>query len=181
MGKCPPIVIFLILATFPIVGIALLALDVWLFFAMLGLGESLGFVILWFVFIAGIAIFCLCVGAAFISRGLVRYKICSEGLWAKYPIEKLKLIPWEKFQEVCVCYAARTTRGEPRAHKVICCIMKGEKKNGYVRWKTDNPFMHRRVITMDYSTELYEAIKETCPHEIVDLRMPWEIKQFERG
>lgn len=179
MGPYPPLVSFLVLAFFPIVGIAVLMLGIWVMIEGVKDGLSLVFVILSSVLMIGSGVFCLILGWAFISKGMAEYKICSDGLWAKYPLEKPRKISWEEFQQVCVCYAAYTTRGERRANKVLCCVMKGEKKNIYGRWKTDNPFRYRSVITMNYTIELHEGIKENCPFDVVDFRKPWEIKQFE--
>ena len=97
-----------------------------------------------------------------------RYGIEENGIWAKYLFGKGQSIPWSEFQEVCVCYAAYNNTGG--AYVVICFVKHGQKPNARGRWKTDNPFYHRSVITMDYTQELYDEVKEKCPYEIVDLR-----------
>ena len=105
---------------------------------------------------------------AFTSRLYVKYEIKSDGLWAKYPLEPLKIISWNEFQEVCVCYAGHHNG---RAHSVICCVKKGEKENIFTgRWKMLNPYKFRSVITMEYTDELYEEFKEKCPYPVKDLR-----------
>ena len=78
--------------------------------------------------------------------------------------------PWQEFQQVCVCYAAYTTRGKKKANTVICCVKQGEKKNLHGRWKTDNPFHHRSVICIDYSPEYHADITRMCPYAVEDLR-----------
>ena len=66
-----------------------------------------------------------------IDKALAKYRFEKEGLVVKYPFKKEELILWNEFQQVCVCYAAYTTRGTPRASSVICCVKKGEKNNIY--------------------------------------------------
>ena len=180
MGQIPSIVIFFLLSFFPIVGMAVLGLGIWVCFGSIKQGLSIEFVILSSIYIVSVGIFLLIVGWMMISAGLVKYKISFDGVYAKYPLTKLKLFKWDEFQEVSMCYAARTTRGEPRAIKVLCFVKKGERKNIYGRWKTDNIFKHRRVITINYSDELYEFVKSVCPYRVLDIRKTWEIKKFEK-
>lgn len=113
-------------------------------------------------------IFTLILNAFFLSQLFAKYKFNKAGVTVKYPCSAAKLVPWSEFQQVCICYTSYSKLGE--AFVVIACVKHGEKKNLFGRWKTDNPFRHRRVITMDYTDELYQTIKENCPYEVVDLR-----------
>lgn len=98
----------------------------------------------------------------------VKYEITEEGLYVKYPLESKKLLKWNVFQQVCVCYHHNKGVG---GYVVICCIKHGEKRSFWTnRWKTDSLFHHRSVITIDYTYELYETFKKMCPYEIIDLR-----------
>lgn len=98
------------------------------------------------------------------------YDFSAEGVGVKYLLEKRKIVSWEQFQEVCVCYTSYTTRGERYAHSVICFVMYGEKYNFYGRWKADNPMHSRKVISIEYTDELYEEVQKYCPYKIPDLR-----------
>lgn len=167
-GSTPPFVIFLLLSAFPLISIGLIGLMV--YSAVAAESTPVFFVVYIFVPCMGIALFLLYVGWKFIVIGLAKYRFQDDGLFVKYPLKEGFVITWDAFQEVCVCYAAYTTRGPRRANVVICCVKKGEKQNGYGRWKTDNIFRHKSVITIDYSLELLEGIKEKCPYEVVDLR-----------
>lgn len=119
-------------------------------------------------FLSGL--FLLLFGLFSASMGCATYRFEEDGIYAKYPLQAPQVIPWDAFQQVCVCYGGYTTRGERKASTYICCVKKGEKPNVYGRWKTDNVFRHRRVITITYTPELHEGIKERCPYEVVDLR-----------
>ena len=116
------------------------------------------------------SIFLISVGWLFYTNHKAYFDYSAEGLGVKYLLQKRKVIPWNEFQQVCVCYASYSTRGEGRAHSVLCFVKKGEKQNVYGRWKADNPFHNRSVITMEYTDELYEEVKKHCPYEIPDLR-----------
>lgn len=118
----------------------------------------------------GWAVFVLVTGRALFLMFYSKYNFCEEGIWIKTSFQKPKLFSWEKFQEVCICYASYTTKGETAAHVVICCVQKGEKKDFYGRWKADGAFHCRKVITLGYTDELYNIMKSNCPYEIVDLR-----------
>lgn len=168
MGSYPKIVIFLLLSVFPICGIVLLMLGIYT--VIVDDGYLLWPMLLWFSVVVCISGGFLSLGWAFISSGLARYCFEKEGLIAEYPLRKPILIPWEDFQQVCILNTAFTTVGERRANTVICCVKKGEKKNGYGRWKTDNPFRYRSVICIDYQPELYEGLIERCPYEVIDIR-----------
>lgn len=171
MGSYSPIVILLLLGFFPIVGISLSALGIIVaYVSIVNDGYPIFAIFVFLVFVMVIAAFFLVLGWAIISEGLARYRFETNGLHVKYPLHLPHLIPWDEFQQVCVIHAAFTTRGERRANTVICCVKKGEKKNIYGRWKTDNPFRYRSVISIAYTPELHEGIKNRCPYEVCDLR-----------
>lgn len=117
----------------------------------------------------------LCIAILYTSLTLIKFltqKVWFEqgGLRFQCFGEKEKRIPWQDFQQICVCYAAYTTRGPQRAHSALVCVKKGERVNGLLRWKTDNFFHFRSVITMDFTPERYEKLQSLCGSEIVDLR-----------
>lgn len=171
MGKTTPkIIIFFLLSFFWILGIGLVFLAV--FYAILSYydGSSIIELLIGFVYIISIAVFIFRLGWVFLSQGMARYHFISSGIEVKWPLRSKRLILWSEFQQICICYGAYTTQGEPRASTVICCVKHGEKKNWKGRWKTDNPFRYRSVFTIDYSPELHAGIKERCPYDVVDLR-----------
>ncbi len=104
------------------------------------------------------------------SALLAKYDFSKEGITIKYPFRKSELLKWEEFQQVCLCYANYTTRGERKANDVICLVKNGEKPNIIGRWKIGYLFHYKSVIPLSYTDELYEEVKEKCPYEVVDLR-----------
>ena len=166
MGNINNFFAWLLVLFLPFVGIALIALLI--FVCVL---SPITLPMLWPLCLGLFAgIFLIIQGLFMIDKGLAKYRFEKEGLVVKYPFKKEKLILWNEFQQVCVCYGAYTTRGTPRASSVICCVKKGEKTNIYGRWKTDNPFHAHTVITIDYKLEYYNGIKERCPYDVPDLR-----------
>ena len=170
MGTLPKFIVLLLLGFFPCLGVLLTVTAFLAFFSFIIEGVPLFFALLLFLLVIIIAVFCFAYGWALICYGLAQYRFHKDGLFVKYPLSSEQCIPWADFQEICVCYAAYTTRGTPRANTVICCVRKSEKKNSIGRWKTDNPFRYKTVMCIDYRPSLLEGIKEMCPFEIPDLR-----------
>ena len=54
------------------------------------------------------------------------YKIGKNGIKVKYLYGPENYIPWDEFQQVCVCYGEQNKRGGAAVY--ICCVKKGEKK-----------------------------------------------------
>ena len=79
-----PILIFLLLAFFPIVGMAVLGLGVWMYIGSIKQGLSIGFIILSSGYAVAVGIFLLILGWLAISDGLVRYKISPEGVYGLF-------------------------------------------------------------------------------------------------
>ena len=101
------------------------------------------------------------------------YQFHKNGLYVKYPFVNWQCIPWNSFQQICICYTAYSTRGPLRAKTVLCCVKKGEKKNLYGRWKTENPFHQRGVITfggLEIKPDLVLKVQLYCSARIDDLR-----------
>lgn len=101
---------------------------------------------------------------------LAEFRFEARGIVVKYPLFRPQLIPWDEFQEVCVIYSAYTTRGVQKANTIICCVKKGEKKDFYDRWKTENPFKYRSLLGIAYAPELHQGIEEKYPYTVLDLR-----------
>ena len=103
-----------------------------------------------------------------IQSALAVYSFSDAGVEVKYPLEKCRMYTWEEFQQVCVCYHSRAT--EMYGYSVLCLVKKGEKKDAFGRWKTASPLHYRRVMCLDYSEELLDTVKKSCPLMIPDLR-----------
>lgn len=171
MGNLPNFFIVLILSFFPLLGVFLFLVAIYVpYNSYVFEGETIAFSIRLFIFTMLLAISAFIIGWTLIKICLARYRFEDIGLAIKYPLEKEIIVPWEDFQQICVCYAAYTTRGERRASTVICCVKKGETKTSIGRWKTDNIFRYRSVICIVYSEPLLNGITEKYPGTVVDLR-----------
>ena len=126
-------------------------------------------------------VFCLFYAWRSFVFGLATYEIAVDGLLIKIPIKKQYKITFKEFQEICIDYVARTTRGEPRADKAIVFVKKGEKPNFLGFWKTNRIIYSDKVIACPYKEELYNWMKENCDIKILDIRKPWEIDRYEAG
>jgi len=127
--------------------------------------------------------FFLRLGWVFLMYHGAHYCFETDGLHVKYPFRKWRMIPWDCFQQVCVLHKESWSAGRQQIDTAICCVMKGEKKNRFGRWKSHNPFRYRTVIYIAYTPELHEGIKERCPYEVCDLRdtYPYRIHQYKYG
>lgn len=171
MGDYPKFVIAIILSFFPLLGLTLAFSAFFVAYSTYANeGYPIEYALTIFGFIMLVAGFFCYLGWILIANGLAKYTFTDVGLVAKYPMKKELVIPWEEFQQVCVCHAAYTTRGTPRANTVICCVKKGENTNGLGRWKTDNPFRYRSVICIDFQNSLLKGLIEKYPGVVVDLR-----------
>lgn len=105
---------------------------------------------------------------------LSRYRIEPEGLRVKLPFRAARLIPWDDFQEVCLCYVRDSRWAKEReTGPAICFIRKGEKPAGLVNyWKTHSPFPYRTILTVMRTEERLAQVRECCPVKVVD-RTVW--------
>ena len=122
---------------------------------------------------AAITFFIAYMGWCFMAAALARFRFLPEGLAATYPLHQEILIPWEEFQQVCVCYVGYPHQdaytGSEIRPGVICCVKKGEKKDIFGRWK-ENPFRYRSVIYLIHKPEYLAALRQVCPYPVPDLR-----------
>ena len=123
-----------------------------------------------FILDAGFTSFCFYYGWCVWKGCLARYRFLKEGLMVKYPLEEEFLIPWNEFQQVCFIYSNFAARGRQAATSDICCVRKGERKNLYGRWKSDNAFHYKTVIAISFKPEYLAGIREVCPYQVPDLR-----------
>lgn len=101
------------------------------------------------------------------ERMLTEIEVTQEGLHVKRPLQSPGWIPWDALQTACICFLAHKPGLQEKA-TVLCFVMKGEKKNLFDRWKTENPWHYRRLIVADYSEELQGEVSNYRPVE--DLR-----------
>ena len=171
MGNYPKWIIYTVLSVFPVLGIIFIIFSIVVFYyAVVIDAYPVIFSFLLFTIICAIGTVLIVVGWKFINTGMAKYRFKKEGVYVKFPLKPEQLFRWDNFQQVCVCYSAYTTRGKQKANTVICCVMHGERKNAYGRWKTENPFRYRTVFCINYSLSLHNGIKEMCPYEVIDLR-----------
>ena len=171
--KIMNIIVIMLAAVIAITGIFLLVSGIWLLVDDISIGYFGFDTVFWFLAFMGTGVLMVMYILNLISMNFFKYEILAEGIRTKYPLQDWRLISWDAFQQVCVCYRGYTTRGQGTEHtaqSVVCFVKKGEKKNLYGRWKADNSFHHRSVISIDYTDELYEEVKEKCPYEVPDLR-----------
>ena len=179
MGPYPKAIIWAILSVLPTVGILLIVCAFIASFSIITIdGYPISVAFFLFTVMVGIGLSFLLLGWQFITVGMARYRFSKEGIYAKYPLQHERLYHWTDFQEVCVCYSAYTTRGPRKANTIICCVKYGERKNLYGRWRAENPFRYRSIVSIEYSLALYCGIKEMCPYDVVDLRGTQAYKLF---
>ena len=106
----------------------------------------------------------------------MRCRFETDGLYVQFPISRNRLIPWDAFQEICICYSESIIFGSHPHYSILCLALKGEKKSIYGFYKE---MRYRSVFTMKYSPELCEGLKERCPYEVKDLRDSLMYKAYE--
>lgn len=172
-GLSRPVKIFtvLMLAFFPLVGLAVAVLGLWgLWDSLLqGYARPVGTLVSCLTF--GVCSwFCLYLGWCMLSRYLARFRFLEEGLAVTFPFREEALLPWEDFQQICVCYpGCPPTTSDDQGTGHLCFVKKGEKKNIYGRWK-ESSFHYRTVILLGYRPEYLAAVRQVCPCPVPDLR-----------
>ena len=141
-----------------VLGIVLLLLGIVLIFLLPGAA----------VWTVVLGLVCCAYGIMGLQTSMAEFTFRNEGVWVKYPLEKLRFYPWENFQQVCVCYYSRAT--EMSGFPLICLVRNGEKTDRFGRWKTGSIFHYRKLLCLDYSEEQLQEIRSFCPYDIPDLR-----------
>lgn len=166
LGNMPMIVRILLLSFAPFWGFVFLVLY---FYLCIVDSPSVAFILLNSSMQLPFSLFLLAYGWVIIASTCARYQFTELGLYAKYPLQEQRIIPWKSFQQICICYDGYTTRGPSKACTAICFVQKGEKKNMYGRWKT-NTFNYRGVISIALNPDLLLELQLTCDAPITDLR-----------
>ena len=120
------------------------------------------------LFSCGIGLILFFVQWKLLNAIYAKYTFSQDGVVAKYLGRPQITIPWDEFQEVCICYADYNSRSDGQLTKVICLVKKGEKKNLLGRWKVDN-FLHcKSVIRINYSENVYSEVITVCPYRVIN-------------
>lgn len=122
-------------------------------------------VLIFSCFPASMALGCACIAL----ECMTCYRFCDDGLYIKYLFEKWKCMPWESFQQICICYPYGA-KDYPKVDTIICFVKQGEKKSLFGRWKTENPFHYRSVISFPLEPEILDKLQRKCTVRIDDLR-----------
>ena len=109
---------------------------------------------------------------AFLELQRLLGKVCitGKGLSVITPFSPPRHLTWEDFQQVCICLYVSGRGAINSTHPQLCFVCKGEQRSMYDRWKTHNPFHHRKLIAIDYDEDIFKAVHNLCPLDIIDLR-----------
>jgi hypothetical protein len=108
-----------------------------------------------------------------VQVGARECKIAQEGICVKYPLSNEKLLPWEQFQQICVCFEPVKRRYIPPRftdQEIICFVLRKAKKDSWGFWNIYSKRYFRTILFIRYSEEVMKALKEHCPTSIIDLR-----------
>lgn len=172
-----------IICGFPCFGIASLIFGFFTAYFLIAVEGDVYSGVFYFILLLCLSLFLLILGWVFLMYFGTHYRFETDGLYVKYPLHSSwRVISWDQFQQVCIVQEEHWAAGQQQIDTAICCVMKGEKKNRYGRWKSHNPFKYRTVIYIAYTPELHEGIKERCPYEVCDLRdtYPYRIYRYNK-
>lgn len=104
-----------------------------------------------------------------LERPFTHIRITQEGVWLRRPLHRERLIPWGAFQEMCLIDddLPRYNRQQPAS----LLMVKWEalrKRSG--EWNNTSTTHADRIISVDFDAEVRAALRELCPHPIVDHR-----------
>lgn len=139
--------------------------------------ETVSKIIATAAYVAGVIILCILKVWTEYDRYWAKFEIDYKGVWEKYPFRAKKFIPWDHFQEVCICYEMYYRRGM-KVYVMICFVKNGAKKNYKGQWKLDGLFSYKKIISLDYTEELHKRLQQICPLGVIDLRDTPEYKLF---
>ena len=163
----PAVVEWLMLGFIPAVGVALAILGFVCYFLCRADGSTVVGSLFAMAYLLVAAYFLLKCGWLFLTDACAVYTVSAAGVRVKYPLEKEKLYSWDDFQEVCIC---SVTYQRMKSEPAICFVIRGEKKNLFDQWKTENPFKFRKVMAFDFSEERLAQLRAYCPYPVPDYR-----------
>lgn len=100
-------------------------------------------------------------------------KITKSGISVKYLLSREKLLSWDQFQQICICFEPLKKRFIPPRftdQEIICFILKTAKKNSWGFWNVYSKRYFRRILFIRCSEEVIKELQENCPTDILDLR-----------
>ena len=163
----PAVVEWLMLGFIPAVGAALSILGIACYFLCRADGSTVVGSLFTLVYLLVAAFFVLKFGWLVLTDACAGYTVSAAGVRVKYPLEKERFYSWDDFQEVCIC---SVTYRRMKRVPAICFVIRGEKKNLFDQWKTENPFKFRKVMAFDFSEERLAQLRAYCPYPVPDYR-----------
>ena len=100
-------------------------------------------------------------------------KITKSGISVKYLLSREKLLSWDQFQQICICFEPLKKRFIPPRftdQEIICFILKTAKKNSWGFWNVYSKRYFRKILFVRCSEEVMKELQENCPTDILDLR-----------
>lgn len=162
----------IILALFPVLGIAGLALTAWCVFLTVQEGTPPVLSALTVIVAAGGTVFLFWYGwVTWIDYCRV-VRFAPDGLIEIDPDGRTRHFPWSDFREICICDAAEyPERPYGNTTYVIAFILPGVKKNADQRWPAYATRHYRKIICTLYTEETVRKLRQVCPREIPDFRV----------
>ena len=102
-----------------------------------------------------------------------KIKITKSGISVKYLLSKERLLSWEQFQQICLCFEPLKKRYIPPRftdQEIICFVLKTAKKNYWGFWNVYSKRYFRKILFIRYSEKVVRELQEHCPTDILDLR-----------
>lgn len=100
-------------------------------------------------------------------------KITPDGISVKYLFFAEKLLSWEQFQQICLCFEPLKKRYIPPRftdQEIVCFVLKKAKKNSWGFWNIYSKRYFRKILYIRYSEEVMKELQEHCPTSIIDSR-----------
>ena len=100
-------------------------------------------------------------------------KITKAGISVKYLLSKERLLSWEQFQQICICFEPLKKRYIPPKftdQAIVCFVLKTAKQNSWGFWNVYSKKYFRKILFIRYSEEAMKELQDNCPNDILDLR-----------
>lgn len=112
---------------------------------------------------------CFCLRLfAYVFWGIIR--LVPDGVQICSPFGiRTRMIQWSEIKMICICYENATPNG-PKGREAICFIRRGEKQNGYGRWRIGAPLHFLKVIAVRYSPRIVRELTAEYGANVIDLR-----------
>ena len=100
-------------------------------------------------------------------------EITKTGIRVKYLLSRERLLSWEQFQEICICFEPVKKRSIPPRfsnQEIVCFALHTARKNIWRFWDIYSKRYFRSILFVRYSEEIRKQLQENCPKEILDFR-----------